>query len=296
MADTNKKVAIHCHVNDIDMLVSQFGAANVMLQDANGLELVFKTDQSGSEIALPVTPVMAESFQLNRRLMRFIGSRLNPSVASSAEDLSITFTDTTGFVVGNEVFIRDASTGLEEPDVNKITAVTATQLTFDGPLENDYTTSATVDLVSSNLASVAGTLASPQLYTISPLTNEEWHIDRVLIHLESTAAMDDSKFGSAAALTNGVFLFKTILSTPFTQRLANWKSNGSLAHLCYDVRYVSKSGGGLFSVVARWSFNKHQIAHELEGANGDTLGALIQDDFTANSHMHIVVQGHREQE
>lgn len=267
-----------------------------LLMDRNDRFIEFKTDQSGSETTVPVTIVGTEQTQLNRRLMRFTGTQINPSVASNAGDLLMNFADTTGFIVGVEVFISDLSTNLEEPDITVITAVTATSLTFDGPLENDYSVSAVVELVVSNIASIAGTLASPLTYKVSPLPVEEWHIDRIMIHLESTSAMDDSKFGSDGMLTNGLFLFKTILAPAVTQRLGNWKSNGALGHYCYDVRYVSKSGGGLHSVIARWSFNKHQVTHELEGKNSDIFGVLVQDDFTANSHMHIIAQGHREVE
>lgn len=266
-----------------------------VITDSTGRIISFKIDQSGSEVTLPVTVVSTDQTQLNRRLMRFTGTTITPTVASSAGDVSMTFAATTGIAVGDEVFIYDTSTVLEEPDVSVVTVDSGTVLTFDGPLDNAYTTSATVELVSSNLSSVAGTLAAPITYKASPLSTEEWHVDRMIIHMEDNADMSDEEWaGTGAALTNGVQLFKTILSPAVTRRLANWKTNGDISHTSFDTRYEDKSGGGLFALKARWSFNKHQITHEIEGVNGDVFGVLIQDDFTGVSHIHVVVQGHRE--
>jgi hypothetical protein len=227
---------------------------------------------------------------INRHFIDFDAATENPSVAIAAGDTTVLVADTTGFAVGDDIVIKDAGGDVREHHFLITALVVNTSITVDRPIDKDYTTSATLELVAVDM-NVAGTLAAPVIYEIVPPSDEVWHLLRILISITDDTAMDDAKFGGIAALTNGVVLRdnKTDDTT-----LTIWKSNQDMIEDMYDVTYSSKAPAGSYGLRGRFTFKNSGVAIRLDGALGETLQILIQDDLTGLSTFKIKTQGHPE--
>jgi hypothetical protein len=164
-------------------------------------------------------------------------------------------------------------------------------LTLDRPLDSAYTIGADVEVVNTNM-NVSGTLASPIIFSLQPPVSGNqsvWHVDRILITAADSLAMDDGKFVSIAALTNGVVL-REDKSSNFT--IANWKTNGDMRRTFYDLEYTDKAPAGENGLAGRFTFKKADTIVEINGADSEELQILIQDDLTALTSFRITAQGH----
>jgi hypothetical protein len=200
--------------------------------------------------------------------------------------------DTAGFVVGEEIKLEEGL--LQEIGVLTITAVAAGTpgtLTLDRPIGNDYTTSADVTEVDTNM-NVSGTLASPVIFEIDPPPGTVWQITRLLISITDQTAMDDAKFGGITALTNGVAVRATTASGR-TVVFANWKANKDLKLDMHDVEYSTKAPSGFFGLNGRWTFTRSEVVAELDGDASPVqkMEVLIQDTLTGLDTFEIKAQG-----
>jgi hypothetical protein len=206
------------------------------------------------------------------------------NTAANEGDTALIVEDTTGFVVGDEIQISE--NGTQEIGLMTVTVVAAGTpgtLTLDRPIGNDYTTSAVVLKVTSEMA-VVGSLASPQAFEVEAPAGNVWQITRILISMGHLTAADDGKFGGIAALTNGVAIRATTAAGR-TVTFANWKTNGDMKLDMYDVIYSAKAPAGENGTNGRWTFTKSEVVAEL---NGDAtplqkMEVLIQDDLTAGT-------------
>lgn len=211
------------------------------------------------------------------------------SIAASEGDISITVTDPTGFIIGDMIKLEEGP--IQEIGVMTITNVVGSVLTLDRPLANDYTTSAEVIEVNSNMA-VLGTLSSPIIFEVDPPPSTIWQITRLLISITSTTDMDDGRFGGIPALTNGVVIRATTAAGR-TVVFSNWKNNTDIKLDMYDVEYAAKAPAGQYGLRGRWTFTNAQIVAELDG-DGDpveSMQILIQDDLTDLETFNVKAQG-----
>jgi hypothetical protein len=215
------------------------------------------------------------------------------NVAASAGDTSVTVVSATGFAIGDEIKIEETvdGVGVQEIGVMTITNVVGAVLTLDRPLGFDYTTSADVIKVITNMA-VVGTLASPVIFEIDPPLGTVWQLTRIMHSITDQTAMDDAKFGGIAALTNGVSLRATTAAGR-TVIFANWKSNYDMKLDMYDVDYSTKAPSGFFGLNGRWTFTKAEVIAELDGDASpiQKLELLIQDDLTGLDTFFMRAQG-----
>jgi hypothetical protein len=242
--------------------------------------------------ALNVHQADVHLISINRHFTRFDTATTTVSTASIVGATSLTVADTTGFTVGDFVFINDGST--EEPNDPSITAIAAGApgtLTLDGPLDNAYPISSGVERVDIDMTLTVGTLAAPISFIVAPPPGETWHILRLLITATDGSAASDDEFISDPALTNGVVLRQN-LSTGF-KTISNWKTNSDMKRDMFDVEYSDRAGPSLFGVNARFTFKKIDFVPELIGDNGDFLEILIQDDLTGISSLEVHAQGHK---
>jgi hypothetical protein len=200
--------------------------------------------------------------------------------------------DTTGFVVGDEIQLSE--NGTQEIGLMTITAVAAGTpgtLTIDRPIGNDYTTSAIVLKVISNMA-VSGTLASPQIFEVHAPAGNVWQITRIMVSLVHAAAADDGKFGSITALTNGVSIRATTAAGR-TVTFANWKTNADIKLDMFNVEYSDKGPAGEFGTHGRWTFTNAEVVAELDGDSSplQKIEILVQDDLTGLTSFKIRAQG-----
>ena len=264
---------------------------NVWLHDSDGNPIGGHVEPDGVHYSLNIHNAHVHNILVNRHFLDYDTATENPSVAIVAGDTTILVADTTGFVGGGHIVIRDAGGDVREHHLNIISIVVNTSITVNRPIDIAYTTSATLEVVIMNMASAAGSLAAPVVYSIAPPSDEVWHINRVMISMIDDAAMDDTKFGSLAALTNGVLLLdnKTVNDT-----VTMWQTNSHLAEDMYDTIYPTKVPAGVYSLRGRFSFDKNDVVIRLDGSVGDTLDIWIQDDLTALSTFTMKAQGHIE--
>ena len=227
---------------------------------------------------------------VNETFHQHTGTTTTPSSSISEGDITVNFTSVAGFAVSSEIKITEGST--QETGLLTITDITALVVTFDRPFGNDYTTAAVIEEVTTNMASVAGTLAAPQIYEIDPPVGVVWQFTRILISIVDNLAPDDGKFGGMDALTNGVSLRATTAAGR-TVVFANWKTNGDMKLDMFNVEYTDKAPAGNHGVHARWTFTTAEVVAELDGDASpiQKLEVLIQDDPTDLISLRVRGQG-----
>ena len=104
------------------------------------------------------------------------------------------------------------------------------------------------------------------------------------------AAMDDSKFGSLTALTNGIIARRTDGS------IANFflvTNNAGFFQYGYDTTYPDKVPAGVYSFRARKDVrNINGTIIGLDGTTDDELQIIINDNLTGLSEFTVQVHGH----
>ena len=214
---------------------------------------------------------------------------LTLSAATTINATVINVTDASAVVAGNVICIKEGERDYQARVISKLVNAT----TVGTPLDYAFSTAADVHYAEHDLASVAGSLASPKVYGIAPAPDVQWDVVRVIFHIEDDAVMDDGKFGGIAALTNGVVLR---VVNGDTHNVFNVKTNGEFAERAYDREYVAKPPAGTGNAMnVRRTFGgqeKNGVVIRLNGADGDEMQILVQDDLTALSHFHCIVQGH----
>lgn len=236
-------------------------------------------DVSSYRGALNVNSAWVHRKIVNETFHQHTANITNPTNPISEGDTSFVVDDATGFVTLDEIKIEEGS--LQEIGILTLTDVTGTTFTLDRPLANDYTTAAEIIEVSTNMAAIAGTLASPQIYEIDPPPLTIWQITRILFTITDNLAPDDGKFGGIPALENGVVI-RAITAAGRVVAFANWKTNGDMRRDMYDVTFTDKAPAGNHGVNGRWTFTKAEVVAELDG-NGtpiQSMQILIQDDLT----------------
>ena len=236
-------------------------------------------------------------FSVNTHFIADLANTTTVTPASSSGETEIDVADTTGFIVGSSITITDGST--QEPDgavVTVVAAGTPGTLTLDRPLDFPYQIGSIVSLVEEDFASVAGTLATPVSYKVSPPAGEIWHILRILVSSKFGTAADDSRLGNiSGGVTNGLVLRQSL--TIGHRTITNWKTNADLKLDMFDLPYTDRAGGGgggsQFGMNGRWTFKNTDFVPELVGDDGDYLEILVQDDITSLVSFEIHAQGHK---
>lgn len=265
---------------------------NRRMQDGVGNPLAAYKGEDG-DFSLDVHNAHVHNVLINRHFIKFDSATENPSVAISSGDTLIQVASTTGFTANDHLVIKDASGNVQEHHFDIISTVPDTSITINRPIDNDYTTSATLEKVDINM-NVVGTLASPVIYKLKPPggeNSEVWHINRILISITDNAVMDDEQFGGSGALTNGVILREV---RDATTTWSMWKANKDLVEDMHDVTYAPKAPAGFYGLRGRFTFEKASVVARLDGANGDYMDILIQDNLSGLESFKIKGQGHIE--
>jgi len=193
----------------------------------------------------------------------------------TAGDINITVANATGIIVGTTLQIENGVIETTLPVVTDITG--APTLILDRPLDNDFTIGDSVEVVSSEIK-VNATIASPRSFKLIPDADQTWHIVSLTISLVHAGAGDDSKFGDAAALLNGLVFRGYNGATGKYRTFTNWKDNGDIGLDFGEVVYTDKAGSGLHGTKATASIKfRAGAVPSISGANGDYLEVLVQD-------------------
>ena len=160
-------------------------------------------------------------------------------------------------------------------------------MTVDHPVDNNYTTAATMEETEINMAVDGST--TPVSFKVAPPNSDKWQITRMIISMLDSTSMDDGKFGGIASLDNGV-LVRTVKSG-VVQTSTIWKNNGAIAGDMYDLNYADKAPAGQYGLRGRWTFTRLGVIIELVGVDADYVEILIQDDLTDLDSFMIEAQG-----
>lgn len=238
--------------------------------------------------ALNTHSVDIHGFPVNVQFHEHDGVNSTLSAPTSVGDTTIAVVSGTGFSAGQVIAIKDSGNNTR---FSVITNVVSNTITLDSSVDIVLASGSTVEVVLVDLQSTAGSLASPKIYILEPPTNEVWHILRLIFSMTHAAAADLSKFGSITALTNGILVRTNINGA--IQNIANWKSNNDIKQAMYDVEFTDRAGGGSpYGTSGRFTLGKLGVALKLDGATGDKIEVLVQDDITGLGFLGFNGQGH----
>ena len=240
--------------------------------------------------ALNVHTADVHHFAAIRKFHKDSGVSTTLSVAATSEDTDITVVSATGFVVGDNILLgSDSVAGIQSLYI--INAIVANTFTLDRPVDITKAIGTNVHVAITAMQGIAGTITSPVIYHVAPTPDEQWHITRFIVTMTHGSAGDLGLFGNLASLLNGVTL--RLKSNGQYYNLTNWKANSDIKADFYDVEFDTRSGGGgTFGTSGRGSFYKLGMVIDLNGADGDSLEVLVQDNLTALSSFVITAQGH----
>ena len=233
-------------------------------------------DQTSESLAVPL---------LNERNITTVAT------ATAVGDRTVALAAGHGAIVGDILELADLTSGkfLQA----EILTVVTNDVTIDQPVNRIYTSGSTA-VVSTDSMLVDGS-STPVVFSILPLPTQAGDMVRIIIDIRDTAAMDFSTFGSTASLTNGCVL-RVKRSDGTFKNLFNWKNNGDFIHQAFNHEFLVNTGNSQRAFVSRVTFggqSNHGVVIRLDGALGEELQVVIQDDLTGgNDEFRMIAQGH----
>ena len=228
---------------------------------------------------------------VNQLFNKHIGPSTTLTAVSAVGAIQVQVVNAAIFIVGDVVEIHNGNTETTFPIITSLPG--GNIVVFDRPLDFAYAIGDDVDLLHTDLSTVAGTLAAPEIHEIKPPAGQIWYINRIILTMTHSIAADDGKFGGIAALTNGVILRATVSGQ--TGTFTNWKTNEDIRLDMFDVVYNDKAGGpGGNGTSGRGSFSRIGVIVPLNGDNGDFMDILIQDSLVGLDSFFINGQGYIE--
>lgn len=200
---------------------------------------------------------------------------------------TVVVTSATGIVAGQVINIYQSNRIFQ----SLVTNVTGTTITVATPL--DYAFTAGANLCSGNWNLNQNGATTPVIFKLGAPPNVKLHITAISITITDDGTMDDSKFGSLTALTNGIVARRVDGDTVNYFLITN---NRGFYQAGYDTQYNDRAGGtGAYGFLARKDLRKcNGNVISLDGATLDELQFIIRDnlstltEFTVAAHGHIV--------
>jgi hypothetical protein len=247
------------------------------------------TTLTAKENVLRVNQTFVHKQTINELFINRSGTITTLSVDANQGDTYITVTSSVGFSIGDEIKIE--SPPFAEIGIPRITNVSGNVLTLDRPLGFQYLASqTTVEKVSSSM-NVLGTLSSPVIFEITPMTGFVWQLTRFIVSIVDNLEMDDGLFGGIPELTNGVS-FRATTESGRTIVFTNWKNNADIKLDTDGVKYTNKAKFGQFGLDGIFNFTDLHVVVELNGNDPlQKIEVLIQDDLTQLTDFKIKAQG-----
>lgn len=205
---------------------------------------------------------------------------------ASKGDLTINVTNATGCIVFDAINIYDNESYFQ----SLILSTTATSITMNSELDNDFDISNTyVECAEWDLSTSDGSI-TPEFFKISPPTNRTWHIVSTAINILDDSPMDDSRFGGGPALTNGI---SGRVTDGYSKDLFLIYNNNGFFLRGFDKSYQDKAPAGLYGLNAiLFLRDVYGIVVELDGSTRDVWEAVNRDDLTTQEEIGITVNGH----
>lgn len=266
------------------------------ITDNNNRIASMVTDADGNDI-INIHDADFHRTVINERFQYNTGSSDYITANASAGDYSIVVSSSFFDVLNVGDYLKIAENGTREVNHPFIAYKTSSPaITLNKPIDNNYTTSASIEVIDLNLASTAVTFSSPRVYSVGPPVSSIWHIMRYFVSITDNNQPDDGNFGGIPSLSNGVTLRENTAIRKYT--MTNWRSNADMVKDMYDVDYRERGGGGgTWGTRGRWSPGERAEAIVyLDGTSGDTVEAIVHDDMTALIRFELNAQGHYEGE
>ncbi len=240
------------------------------------------------------TPVFSQSIFRDIFSGYFTKSLGSASLFAAAvvDAKTVTLVSEHGSVAGNLLVIAS----LGNIYIGEILNVATDVITLDNPINFAYPTSSIVSRIDREM-DVDGSSTSV-VYSFAPpagLTPPTvWSVTRLMVTMICSSLPDDGLFGNIAKLTNGI-PFRIKRNSGVILQKANFKDNSDFAAEAYDVEYTTRSvPAGSYGMRCRYSFggdDKHGNPIVLDGAVGDSLEMIAQDDLTGLTQLRISAQG-----
>jgi len=218
---------------------------------------------------------------------------LDGATTVSSRFFDVAAGDGTKFAVGNLIEIARNSTFMQA----HVLGIVSDTIEIESPINSVYPDGNTVFIKDDNLK-VDGSV-TPQVFSISPEPLQVGDINRIIISLEGTLAMDSGTFGPLVALTNGVVLRIKKADGDFIN-LVNFKTNGDIVSKSFAHSFLPNNGQNVRLFVAQltWAGSQnHGVTQRLDGNFFEELQIVIQDDLTNAAFVTFVLtaQGHETQ-
>lgn len=242
---------------------------------------VFVQDQTTQSLDLPLTQDI-DNTTLNGPSVR--NSRFVDVVSAASVN------------VGHIIEIGSASTFIQV----RVKAIIANQLELFSPMTSVFANGSTVVIKTDDMK-VDGSV-TPQVFSLSPETDQIGDIVRLILRMEGSVAMDSGTFGPLPALINGCVIRIKQPNGDF-RNLLNFKTNGDFIAHCFDHRFLPNNGNNIRLLTARLTWggtSKHGVVQRVDGSlgGGEELQIVIQDDLTGATFFSFTTanQGHEVQQ
>lgn len=241
--------------------------------------------------SIPVVLQDQTTEPLDLYFIRSLGNQTTLTVPAVVDSYEITVADTTGFVDGTYIGFF-APTG-DFHFASQIGAPVGSVLTIDTPMCCAFPADTTNVLNLTRDLNVDGS-TTRQIFQIGPVgapTGIEVDITKILLAMTDLNDMDDSKFGSLAALIRGCVFRK---NNHEYISYANWKTNKDISlYSGAPPMYTDKAGGGNNGVSFAISYaGQGNRGVSIRLIPGDILEFIVQDDLTDLTSFRMVAQGH----
>lgn len=217
------------------------------------------------------------------------------AVETAIDDIEITVTDSTGFVLNEYLVIYSNVTNRYW--LGTILAIAGNVITVDSPIDSVLPVGTAVTTGPFNMAidgsvtpSIFGLRGQDVLPGGVDLT---FDITRILFHCTTEGTVDLSKFGDiAGGITKGLVLRKR---DGTYNNIFNVKTNGEIASIMYDVsiQQATNPAQGQNGFYARLTFaSQGKIGVAIRLALGEDLEFIVQDDLSDITLFEVVAEGH----
>jgi len=216
------------------------------------------------------------------------------SIAASAGDYQLNFTDASSFSIGDELQITDVNF---ESMFFTILDIVANLVTIDTPVNFGHAIGTEVIKIYTNIAetglTTGASLSAPVVFTSHVPVGMFVHVTSMTVVMTDTSAMDFTKFGGLVALVNGCVL--RAQSGGRQGHYTNWKSNFDMDSDAFPVHYQEKTGGGEYGLSAVYQIKEFTGSIVfLDGALNDRFEMLVRDAIDGLTNFKIKLQGHYE--
>ena len=227
----------------------------------------------------------------------FVSEMLTPSLAvdTVVDSRNITLTAghglTTANNAGDHIEITSTINGSYFWSGDILT-VTGDVLLLDSPINRIFTTTNSTMSHGVHQMNLDGSV-TPIVFRVAPTPLQSGDITRIIVEIRDDADMDFETFGGLPKLTNGLVV--RVNNGDGTYRnIWNFKSNGEIILQAFDHEFAVNKGGGTRGFSSRLTFagqSKHGVTVRLDGALGEALEIIIQDDLTGLTGITWVAQG-----